>query len=123
MEQFGDRYLTRIYTQGEIAYCGDAVDAASHFAARFAAKEATFKALRAGQAGDVAIDWRSVEVVRLADGSPGLRLHGNIDGLARRRGVADLRLSLSHDAGFAVAVVAGDVEASPSPVSRIGTHK
>jgi holo-[acyl-carrier protein] synthase len=122
MDQFGDRYLTRIYTPGEIAYCGGArhTDAAKHFAARFAAKEATFKAL---QAGDVALDWRSVEVVRRPDGSCDLHLHDGMEGLARQRGVNDLRLSLSHDGGFAVAVVAGAVEAGPASSFRIARRR
>ena len=112
VDRFGDRYLSRVYTPAELAYCHGTKDAASHLAARFAAKEATFKALRAG---DVGFDWRSVEVVRLPDGSCELSLHDAMAGVARSRGVVDLRLSLSHDGGFAVAVVAGDVE-TPSHV-------
>jgi phosphopantetheine--protein transferase-like protein len=64
--KFGERYLARVFTPSERAYCTEAGrDAASHLAARFAAKEATMKALR--PEGD-AIDWQSIEVVRMPGG-------------------------------------------------------
>src|SRR5579862_1216830 len=113
MDRFGDRYLNRVYTQGEIeSACppGQAPEAsprpgarASHFAARFAAKEAAFKALHGGAATsgsaarDLPFDWRTIEVLHRPDGSPALRLHGPMRGLAERRGVRQLDLSLSHD--------------------------
>jgi holo-[acyl-carrier protein] synthase len=126
LEQFGDRYLNRVYTPAEIAYCtshGHGRSPAPHLAARFAAKEATFKALH-GQ--DEALDWRSIEVLRLADGSSALRLHGGAHALAQRRRVQTLRVSLSHDGDYAVAVVAGEAgrrRPGPGAASRIARKR
>jgi holo-[acyl-carrier protein] synthase len=109
VERFGGRYVNRVYTPSEIAYCTahgrSARSAAPHFAARFAAKEATFKALRGG---DEPLDWRSIEVVRRADGSCTLSLHGAARRLARERGLTAIDVSLSHDGDYAVAVVVGE---------------
>jgi holo-[acyl-carrier protein] synthase len=103
---FGDRYLRRVFTDRELAYCtAEGRDPAPHLAARFAAKEATSKALRAG---DAPLDWRWIEVVRGADGACGLLLRHGMRALAKRRGVRALRLSMSHDGAYALAVVVGD---------------
>ncbi len=73
MTRYGDRFLTRIFTEGEIAYCQARRLAAQHFAARFAVKEAAMKALGTGHSRGVL--WRDVEVVRHG-GPPQLQLHG-----------------------------------------------
>jgi holo-[acyl-carrier protein] synthase len=105
-DRFGEHYLRRVFTPAEVAYCtAEGRAPAPHLAARFAAKEATFKALR-GSAEDP-LDWRSIEVLRRADGSCALRLHGEMSRLADRRGVAHLDVSLSHDGAYAIAVVLG----------------
>src|SRR5881409_1753048 len=78
IERFGDRFLQRIFTAGEIAYCQRRREPAVHFAGRFAAKEAAMKALGTGRSRGVL--WRDVEVVRRG-GPPQLELHG---GAARR---------------------------------------
>lgn len=103
---FGNRYLDRLYSVDEIAYCLDAAGpetVAERFAARFAAKEALFKVL---QWGDRPTDWRSVEVRRNADGSCALVLHNEVSETAKREGYRDFAVSLSHDHGYAAAVVA-----------------
>src|SRR5437773_5640453 len=74
LERFGPRFLNRIYTETEIGYCNGCADPAIHFAARFAAKEAAFKALGTGWAAGV--KWKDVEVRRLASGKPELVLYG-----------------------------------------------
>jgi holo-[acyl-carrier protein] synthase len=127
MDQFGDRYLNRVYTRGEIESAGHpglragsstSASRAPHFAARFAAKEAAFKALHAGDATsggdarDQPFDWRTIEVLRRPDGSPALCLHGSMRGLAERRGVRHLDVSLSHDGDYAIAVVVGEARGS-----------
>jgi holo-[acyl-carrier protein] synthase len=71
--RFGSRFLARIFTEGEIAYCQAHRRAAQHFAARFAVKEAAMKALGTGHSQGVL--WRDVEVVRHG-GPPQLQLHG-----------------------------------------------
>jgi holo-[acyl-carrier protein] synthase len=114
---FGDRYLRRVFTARELTYCAqDGRDAAPHLAARFAAKEATLKALRAG---DEAVDWRWVEIERHPDGHCTIALHGSARGLAARRGVHDLCVSLSHDGGYAIAVVMAERSPVPAAPSRL----
>jgi holo-[acyl-carrier protein] synthase len=114
---FGPRYLRRVFTDAEAAYCMSAgPDPAPHLAARFAAKEATAKALRVG---DAPFDWRSVEVERLADGSCALRLHGRMRTLATRRGIRAWHVSLSHDGGYAMAVVVGIARGASVPLSSL----
>src|SRR5262245_64180456 len=74
IQRFGDRFLNRIYTEGEIEYCKKCAQPEIHFAARFAAKEAAFKALGTGWARGV--KWKDVEVVRLPYGRPEIHLQG-----------------------------------------------
>jgi holo-[acyl-carrier protein] synthase len=103
VRDFGDRYLDRVFTADEVRACRDgAVLRVSGLAARFAAKEAAVKLLREP---DLAAPWRDVEVVRHPGGWPELRLHGTVARLAEERGLRDLDLSMSHDGGYAVAVV------------------
>jgi holo-[acyl-carrier protein] synthase len=78
IDRYGDRFLRRIFTDGEVAYCTRRRVPAIHFAGRFAAKEAAMKALGTGHSQGVL--WRDVEIVRHG-GPPNLRLHG---GAARR---------------------------------------
>lgn len=102
---FGDRYLRRLFTDGEIAYCLSACDrstVASRLGARFAAKEATLKALRASERG---ISPRSVEVLRRNDGAIDVALFGAAFAAAREAGATSLSLSMSHEGHFAAAVV------------------
>lgn len=103
----GERYLGRVYSAGEIADCraGDGVDP-QRLAARFAAKEATFKVLRVG---DEAVAWTDVEVVRDASGWPSLSLSGRAATLAEAAGISELAVSLSHEQGCAAAVVVADI--------------
>jgi holo-[acyl-carrier protein] synthase len=115
VEAFGERYLRRVFTAAEIAYCmGGSRDPAPHLAARFAAKEATLKALRQG---DEVVDWRSVEVRRRSDGSCEIALHGSARALKDRLGVDTFLLSMSHDGGYAAAVVVGE-RSERRPLSR-----
>jgi holo-[acyl-carrier protein] synthase len=98
IERWGARFLERIFTPTEIAYCRDKARAAESFAVRFAAKEAFAKALKVGR---VSI-WREVEVVRGEGPRPGVLLHGAARQLVGSRRID---LSLSHAASHAVAVV------------------
>jgi holo-[acyl-carrier protein] synthase len=103
----GERYLDRVYRAGEVADCrtGDTVDP-ERLAARFAAKEATFKVLRVG---DEAVAWTDVEVVRDQSGWVGLSLSGRAATLAEAAGISELAVSLSHEQGCAAAVVIADI--------------
>jgi holo-[acyl-carrier protein] synthase len=102
IERYGDRFLRRIFTDGEIAYCARRRVPAIHFAGRFAAKEAGMKALGTGHSQNVL--WRDVEVIRHG-GPPQLQFHG---GAARRFAAMDARsslLSITHTETLAFAQV------------------
>ena len=101
------RFLARVFTPGEIAYCDRRRDRATRYAARFAAKEATFKALGVPEG----IRHLDVEVAR-AEGAPRLVLCGVADRAARALGVNRVHLTLTHDAGVAVAAVILEADSS-----------
>jgi holo-[acyl-carrier protein] synthase len=103
IDRYGSRFLDRIYTAGEQAYCLRKRNAAESFAARFAAKEAGAKALGTGISRGVT--WREIEVVREPGGRPGLKFHGRAGQLAARLGVAHAALSITHTADVAMASV------------------
>lgn len=100
-EQFGERFLRRIFTDGEIEY---ALSSPPHtdarLAARFAAKEATIKALRVDGEG---INFRQIEVCREPSGACTLALHGEVARLAE--GIGQFALSMSHEGDYATAMV------------------
>ena len=103
----GSRYLARVYTAAELEDCRapSGIDA-KRLAARFAAKEAAFKALRVG---DQSVSWRDVETRRDPDGSVKLSLSGSAARLARRSRISHLSLSLSYGRGSAAAVVIAEI--------------
>ena len=103
LERFGDRFVRRVFTDAEIAYCnGRPRRRASHFAARFAAKEATMKALGTGHSRGVL--WRDVEILRTG-GPPQLRLHGGAARRAATLRVTSTFLTLTHSDTVALAHV------------------
>jgi holo-[acyl-carrier protein] synthase len=104
LNRFGVRFQNKLFTPDEIAYCVAApLHADERFAARFAAKEATIKALRLSNTG---VGWRDMEVVRRADGECSLHLHGLAATVAAADGLhTELMLCLSHDGDYAAAVV------------------
>lgn len=97
LDRFGARFRQRVFTLAELEETNARV---ASLAARFAAKEATIKAL-----GHSAIALHEIEVVRLPGGRPALRLHGRAAARAAELGVVDLAVSLSHSREYAVAVV------------------
>ena len=102
IERYGDRFVHRIFTDGEVAYCRRRRLPAIHFAGRFAVKEAAMKALGTGHSQGVL--WRDVEVVRRG-GPPQRQLHG---GAARRFAAIGGRSSLvtiTHSETLALAEV------------------
>ncbi|HEY2380842.1 MAG TPA: holo-ACP synthase [Terriglobia bacterium] len=103
IQRFGDRFLNRIYTEAEIAYCKKCAQPEIHYAARFAAKEAAFKALGTGWADGV--KWKDVEVERLPSGKPELHLYGGALAHATAAGAARFYVSLTHDQLVSCAVV------------------
>jgi holo-[acyl-carrier protein] synthase len=103
IERYGERFLERVYTLEEIAYCMQKRGFAESFAARFAAKEAGAKALGTGISRGVS--WREFEVKRAMSGKPSLVLSGRALELAEALGVARVSLSLTHSRELAMAVV------------------
>jgi holo-[acyl-carrier protein] synthase len=98
----GDRYLRRVFTDGEISDCGGyAEPRPDRLAARFAAKEAAFKAL-----GAETLPFHEIEVVSAPDGAPLLTLRGGLARHAERLGDPRVSVSLAHEAGLAAAIVA-----------------
>jgi holo-[acyl-carrier protein] synthase len=108
LEQFAERYLERIYSAREIGESAgsDGPDPA-RLAARFAAKEAAIKVLR--PATDQPVPWRSIEVRRSPGGWPELALDGAAAELAEAAGLDGWSMSLTHENGYACAVVLAEV--------------
>ena len=104
IDEFGERYLRRIFTAGELTDC-DARGAGrvASLTARFAAKEALLKALAPEPTATP--PWTSMEVVVASSGAPSLQLHGECAELAQTRGVSSFAVSLTHEADYASAVV------------------
>ena len=103
LERRGERGYSRLFTNDECGYCLSHPDPTAFFAARFAAKEALYKALGTGMGS--AGGWHDVEVVRLASGRPILMLHGRAASFAHDLQVRTIHLSLSHTAQTAGAFV------------------
>ena len=101
MERWDERFLSRVFTEAEIAYCRSRKDPAPHFAARYATKEAGLKALGTGLR--LGVSWRELEVRRERGGPPELILRGRSRELARQRGAERMLLALSHDGDYAIA--------------------
>jgi holo-[acyl-carrier protein] synthase len=103
IERYGERFLRRIYTDHEIAYCTGKRNSAESFAARFAAKEAGAKALGTGISRGVT--WLEFQIARQPGGRPVLELRGRAALLARELGVKTISLSLTHTSNLAMASV------------------
>jgi holo-[acyl-carrier protein] synthase len=103
MDRFGPRFLNRVYTPAEQAYCLRKRNAAESLAARFAAKEAGAKALGTGISRGVY--WLEIEVTRHPGGRPAIRFSGRAAEIARHLGVAHAALSLTHTDSLAMASV------------------
>jgi len=103
LDRFGERFMKRVFTEGEIAYCISMKFPARHFAARFAAKEAVSKAFGTGVGR--AMGWRDIDVHKKKSGEPFLVLHGGAESLAKERAMKSAWISLSHTEHHAVAMV------------------
>jgi holo-[acyl-carrier protein] synthase len=105
--RFGDRFLHRVFLDGEVAYSQSMKFPHLHLAARFAAKEAISKAFGTGIGRE--LGWRDLEIVREATGAPRVLLHGRAEVYAKTRGVQAVHVSLSHTSeyGAASAVIVG----------------
>ena len=100
VEQHGERFLNKVFTSAEIAYCTGRYSSAASFAARFAAKEALLKALGTGLRGE--FYWKDIEVVNNNLGKPEFKLYGETAHALNGRRIL---LSLSHSSDHAIAFV------------------
>jgi holo-[acyl-carrier protein] synthase len=113
LRKFGERFLRRVFTDGEIAFATAVPSqAAERLAARFAAKEAVIKAL--GLA-DQPMNWRDIEVRRAPSGDCAMALSGTACRAAERAGVRELAVSLSHEGNYAAAIVVVRVSETDGP--------
>ena len=103
IERFGDRFLHRVFTDGEIEYSMSMKFPARHLAARFAAKEAVSKAF--GTGFGKAMGWRNIDVQKRPSGEPFLVFSGPAQELAAERGVTSALITLSHTEHHAMASV------------------
>src|SRR5207249_12155104 len=101
IDRWQDRFLQRVFTEQEIAYCRARRDPVPHFAARFAAKEAAMKALGTGLR--LGVKWRELEVRRERGQAPTLELHGRSRELGLARGGRRMLLALTHEGEYALA--------------------
>jgi holo-[acyl-carrier protein] synthase len=108
IERWQDRFVERVFTDDEITYCRSRRDPAPHFAARFAAKEAGFKALGTGL--QMGVRWRELEVRRDRQQAPMLVLSGRAREIGLGRGGSRMLLSLTHEGDYALAqaILVGD---------------
>ena len=103
VERFGERFLRRVFTEGEIAYCQPKANRYESYAARFAAKEAGMKAL--GTGWNHGVRWRDVEVVRPKGQRPTIQFHGQAAVFAQKLGTTNIALSITHTHDQALAHV------------------
>ncbi len=99
LDRYGQRFLSRVYTPEEAALCRRRVH---ELAARFAAKEATMKALGTGARG---VGWREIEVLSNRRGKPLIYLYGRAGQRAHEIGLRSIDVTLTHDGGLAIAIV------------------
>jgi holo-[acyl-carrier protein] synthase len=103
IDRFGDRFLRRVFTDGEIEYSQSMKFPARHLAARFAAKEAVSKAFGTGIGKSMG--WRDIDVRKKPSGEPYLVFGGGAEQLAKQRGVTNALITLSHSDQHAVATI------------------
>jgi len=103
LQRHGERFTKKIFTPAEIAYCEKFKNRGERFAARFAAKEAAFKAL--GSGWRKGIRWLDVEVIHQPSGKPELVLTGRAQEMARELRVTRMSISISHSDRYVMAQV------------------
>ncbi len=103
LDRFGERFLHRVFTEGEIAYCRSMKFPARHLAARFAAKEAASKAFGTGIGKSMG--WRDIDVHKYDSGQPYVVLEGGAKELAADRNISAVWISLSHTDHHATAMI------------------
>ena len=100
IETYGNRFLSKIYTPIEIDYCNSKANKFQHYAARFAAKEAIYKALATGWQKD--LHWQDIEIINQPTGMPVASLKGKLKKFLSNK--MDLKISLSHSNNYVTCV-------------------
>ena len=103
LERFGTRLENRLFTEAELDYCRRHMNPIPHLAARFAAKEAAFKAIGTGLSDGVG--WKQAEVIQPGGQQPRLEFHGAALERFRALGGQHTHVSITHDGGLAIACV------------------
>lgn len=106
----GESFLHKWFTAAELTYCHAKAHPEQHLAARFAAKEAVFKAVGGDSAGPA--PWHDIEIVNAPGGAPGVRLTGAIAVAAAEQHLDGIQVSLSHCEDYATATAVALVDAS-----------
>jgi holo-[acyl-carrier protein] synthase len=101
LEDYGERFLNRVFTPAEQEYCQRQKRCEIHYAARFAAKEAVSKAFGTGIGKEMG--WLDLEVVRGISGEPGIALSGPAEEFAERNSIGMIKVSLTHAQHYAAA--------------------
>jgi holo-[acyl-carrier protein] synthase len=104
VNQWGESFLHRVYTADEVRQCQRR---STSLAARFAGKEAVFKALGTTSKG---VSWTEIEILSQPSGKPIVRLYGKAQDEANSLGINELAISLSHSKGYAIAFVVGNTK-------------
>ena len=108
LDQYGERFLSRVLTEAEAKYSMSGANAAERLAGRFAVKEAAIKALGAGKSSGISL--RNIETVHDPAGKPVVRLNGQAVCILKSKGGGAVHASISHDAGMAIAFVVMEAE-------------
>jgi holo-[acyl-carrier protein] synthase len=103
LDRFGEKFLHRVFTEGEIEYSMSMKFPARHLAARFAAKEAVSKAFGTGIGKSMG--WRDIDIRKKPSGEPYLVLSGGADELGKQKGLTNALITLSHTDHHAMAVI------------------
>ena len=101
VNRHGRRFLDRVYTKAEQAYAESNKNRIEKLAGRFAAKEAILKLMGTGWRGKIA--WTDIEVINTPTGQPQVNLTGEVEKIARKLGIGQISLSITHTANFAIA--------------------
>lgn len=100
IENFGDRFLNKVYTENELNYCLSKMNKYQHLAARFAAKEAVYKALSTGWKEE--LSWHNIEIFNESSGMPFAKLHGKLESFLKDE--KELKISISHSKDYVACV-------------------
>jgi holo-[acyl-carrier protein] synthase len=100
IDDYGDQFLNKIYTSNEIKYCLSKKDKYQHLAARFAAKEAIYKAISSNWNSE--LSWQDMEIVNAPNGMPEVKFKGNLEKFLSKD--KDLKLSMSHSRDYVTCV-------------------